>query len=200
MIKTVIFDVGGVLLRTESHESRKSWERKLRLKDWESEYLVFNSEMGKKAQLGDATYEELWDWIQQHLALDTETTKAFEEGFWAGDVLDQKLIKYIRQLQGKYGTAIISNYSSQLRPLLTDTFAIADAFDLIVISCEEKTMKPDAEIYERTLQRLSRQPEETVFIDDFAHNIEAAQKLGIHGIHFKPTTDLPAELAKIGVV
>jgi HAD superfamily hydrolase (TIGR01509 family) len=60
-------------------------------------------------------------------------------------------------------------------------------------------MKPDAAIYERTLARLGRQPEEAVFIDDFAHNIEAAHQLGMAAIHFKPTTNLADELAKLGV-
>jgi putative hydrolase of the HAD superfamily len=46
---------------------------------------------------------------------------------------------------------------------------------------------------------LGRQPEEAVFIDDFAHNIEAARQLGMAAIHFKPTTNLADELAELGV-
>ena len=61
-------------------------------------------------------------------------------------------------------------------------------------------MKPDAEIYERTLARLGRQPEEAVFVDDFAHNIEAAQQLGIATIHMRPDTNVPEELAWLGVM
>ncbi|MEZ4633988.1 MAG: HAD-IA family hydrolase [Caldilineaceae bacterium] len=44
----------------------------------------------------------------------------------------------------------------------------ADAFDLIVVSAQERIMKPDAEIFQRTLSRLNLRPEEIVFIDDFA--------------------------------
>ncbi|MCZ7672890.1 MAG: HAD-IA family hydrolase [Chloroflexi bacterium] len=54
-------------------------------------------------------------------------------------------------------------------------------------------------IYQRTLARLGRQPAEAVFIDDFAHNIQAAQELGMATIHFKPGTNVPAELATLGV-
>ena len=199
MIKAVIFDVGGVLIRTESHESRRMWERRLGLADWESEQIVFNSEMGQKAQRGEIETAELWQWIGEHLNLDEATLQAFQDGFWAGDVLDEGLIDFIRQLRRKYQTAIISNATNTLREMLTNKYPIADAFDLIVVSGEELVMKPDAAIYERTLARLGRQPEETVFIDDFAHNIEAAQQLGMAAIHMRPDTNVPEGLARLGV-
>jgi HAD superfamily hydrolase (TIGR01509 family) len=84
--------------------------------------------------------------------------------------------------------------------MLTTKYPIADAFDLIVVSGEEKVMKPDPAIYTLTLARLGRQPEEAVFVDDFAHNIEAAQQLGLATIHFHPDTNVPAELARLGVI
>ncbi|HEX6384493.1 MAG TPA: HAD-IA family hydrolase, partial [Anaerolineae bacterium] len=59
--------------------------------------------------------------------------------------------------------------------------------------------KPDPSIYQLTLNRLGRRPEEAVFIDDSARNIMAARELGMHAIHFNATMDVPAELAKIGV-
>ena len=200
MIKAVIFDVGGVLIRTESHEGRRQWERRLGLADWGSDEIVFNSEMGQKAQRGEIETADLWQWIGQHFSFDEPTLQAFQTGFWAGDVLDEALIAFIRQLRPKYQTAVISNATDALRHTLTHNYPIADAFDLIVVSAEEKVMKPDAAIYERTLARLGRQPEEAVFVDDFAHNIEAAQQLGMATIHFRPGTNVPQQLARLGVV
>jgi HAD superfamily hydrolase (TIGR01509 family) len=108
-------------------------------------------------------------------------------------------VDYIRRLRPSYQTAVISNATDGLLDSLTHQHRIADAFDLIVGSAEEKVMKPDPEIYLRTLRRLGRKPQEAVFIDDFAHNIAAAQALGIHTIHFRPGTDVPAELKILGV-
>jgi epoxide hydrolase-like predicted phosphatase len=199
MIKAIIFDVGGVLIRTEDYQPRREWEQKLGLAEWESEQIVFNSDMGQQAQRGAITDEALWQWVGQRLNLATAVLAAFRAGFWAGDVLDAGLVDYIRRLRPTYQTAIISNATDGLLDSLTHQHKIADAFDLIVGSAAEKVMKPAPEIYQRTLQRLGRQPQETVFIDDFAHNIEAAQALGWHTIHFRPGTNIPAELEKLGV-
>jgi glucose-1-phosphatase len=200
MIKAVIFDVGGVLVRTESQQKRREWEARLGLAPGESEEIVFGGEMGTKAQNGAIGDEAHWAWIGQRLALDEPTLKAFRRDFWAGDVLDTGLVDFIRQLRPHYQTAIISNATEGLRAALTNQFQIADAFDLIVGSAEEKVMKPDPEIYRRTLVRLGRQPEEAVFVDDFAHNIAAAEGLGMKTIHFRPGVDVPAALAQLGVV
>jgi len=199
MIKAIIFDVGGVLLRTANHSYRRTWEKKLGLKQWESESIIFNSEMGRKAQLGEITNNALWEWAGTHLGLKNGELADFRHDFWAGDVLDNDLVTLIRQLHGRFQTAIISNYNDDLRRELTHAFAIADAFDEIVISAEVQVMKPDPKIYSIALERLGRKPEETVFIDDFAHNIEGAHAVGMHGIHFTPTTNLPAALDALGV-
>ena len=199
MIKAIIFDIGGVIVRTEDHSSRRQWEKKLGLAEWESETIVFNSEMGTKAQCGGITDAALWQWIGQRLNLNGSELGAFRAGFWAGDVLDSELVDFIRTLRPHYQTAVISNATDNLQNALTNQFQIADAFDLIVGSATEKVMKPDPLIYQRTLERLGRQPAEAVFIDDFAHNIQAAQQLSMATIHSKKDTDVPTELEKLGV-
>jgi glucose-1-phosphatase len=199
MIKAVIFDIGGVLIRTEDHSSRRQWEQQLGLAERESETIVFNSEMGQKAQSGVVTDAELWAWVGQRLGLNGAELEAFRTSFWAGDELDTGLVDFIRALRPKYQTAVISNATDNLHQALTHKFRIADAFDLIVGSAEEKVMKPDPRIYQRTLERLGCKPPETVFIDDFAHNIQAAQEVGMATIHYQPGINVPAELAKLGV-
>lgn len=198
MIKAVIFDVGGVLIRTADHSYRREWEDRLGLADGESEEIVFNSEMGIKAQQGEITDDALWAWVGQSLDLGDQL-EAFRSGFWQGDVLDKKLISFIRSLRPSYQTAIISNATDGLTGSLADNHKIADAFDLIVGSADVKIMKPDAAIYELTLGRLNRRADQCVFIDDFAHNIEAARKLGMATVHFKPGIDVAVELANLGV-
>ena len=199
MISAVIFDVGGVLVRTEDAGRRRMIEQRLGLQAGEAEELVFNQEMGRAAQLGQITTEQLWNWLKNHLRLDDAGLIEFRREFYGGDRLDTALVDYIRSLRPGYQTAIISNASDNLLDTLTSTYPIVDAFDLVVGSAYEGVMKPDAIIFERTLDRLGRQPGETVFIDDFSHNVEGARAVGMNAIHYRPGTDLVTVLASLGV-
>jgi putative hydrolase of the HAD superfamily len=155
--------------------------------------------MGTRAQLGEISDAELWRWVGRRLELSASQLEAFRRDFWSGDILDVEIVGAIRGLRPRYQTAIISNATDALRDNLASAYPIADAFDLIVVSAEEHTMKPDHEIYERTLRRLGRPPGETVFIDDNPGNIAAARELGMNAILFNPTLDLHLELAAMGV-
>ncbi len=198
IVRAVIFDVGGVLLRTQDHGYRHRWDDRLGLHHGQIEEMVFNSEAGQKAQRGEISDEELWAWIAEELSLGDQA-EAFRRDFWAGDVMDNDLVDAIRALRPAYQTAVISNATDALRETLSETYGIADAFDLIVGSAEEKVMKPSPVIYERALAALGRQAEEAVFIDDFARNVQAARALGMAAIHYRPGTDVVAELAKLSV-
>jgi len=199
MIKAVIFDVGGVLVRTEDRAPRRKLEERLNLAPGEAERLVYNSDMGKAAQRGEITSAELWRWVQECFAFDAVEVQIFREQFWGGDRLNQPLVDLIRRLRPHYQTAIISNAMDDLNQALAESYPIADAFDLIVGSAYEGIMKPDAEIFQRTLARLGRAPEETIFVDDFAHNVEGARAVGMHAIHYTPQIDVAAALASYGI-
>jgi epoxide hydrolase-like predicted phosphatase len=70
-----------------------------------------------------------------------------------------------------------------------------DMFDEVVISGEVGMRKPDAEIFHHTLDLLKVKPEESVFVDDLAHNIKGAADLGMIGVlHVDyPSTKLELE-------
>jgi epoxide hydrolase-like predicted phosphatase len=199
LIKAIIFDVGGVLVRTSDWTLRRLWEQKLGLATGQSEEMVFGEPMGTRAQLGQISTEELWHWIGQQLKLSPIELSTFQSDFWARDELDQNLVNLLDGLRGNYQMAIISNAMDNLRNLLTMQFPIADRFELIISSAEEGIMKPDTEIYRRTLNRLSVQPEEAIFIDDSPENVAGARDAGLQAVLFHTELDLYAELASRGI-
>ncbi len=190
-LTTVIFDVGGVLLRTADYGPRHRWDVRLGLAPGTVEETVFNSALGRAAQLGEVTTEGHWQRLGAHLGLSASELAGLRRDFWAGDRFDRRLAGWIEELHGRYRLGIISNAFDDLRRVLEKEFQIAHWFDHIVVSAEEGVMKPDPEIFHRALARLAVAPEAAVFIDDNRENFLAARRLGLSAIHFYPELDLP---------
>lgn len=63
------------------------------------------------------------------------------------------------------------------------TDLLDDHFDDVVISAEVGLRKPDPAIFELAARRLEVEPPACVFVDDLDLNVEAAEALGMRGIH-----------------
>ena len=103
--------------------------------------------------------------------------------FFRGDIIDQELVQSIRRLRARYKTGLLCNAFSDLRYWISE-WKIDDAFDHMPISAEVNLMKPDLAIYSLAAKHLGITPQEAIFIDDVAANIQGAQQVGMHGIQF----------------
>ena len=195
-ISTVIFDVGGVLVRTEDRRPRTMLADAFGMSDRELEDLVFNSESGAAAQRGERTAAEHWEWVRERIGLRADEIEPVRDTFFAGDVLDAELIRHLRGLKGRYQLAIITNALDDAREALTQKFGLGDLFDPIVVSAEEQVMKPDERIYRIALERIGADPGETVFVDDFPQNVRAAQAVGMRTVWFRSREQALADLGK----
>lgn len=184
-IRALIFDLGGVINRTEDRSPRARLAELAGISYDELSKLVFDSESAKQATLGKVSTQEHWAFVRQNLNIPAEELSAVEGHFWGGDKIDHVLIRYIRSLRPGYKTALLSNAWDDLRHYIEDEWKIADAFDEIVISAEEGVAKPDAHIYQITLDRLGVKSYEAIFIDDYPDNIIGASHQGIHTVHFQ---------------
>ena len=100
-------------------------------------------------------------------------------------------------MRREYKTGLLSNFSNDLRPKIENEWAIASAFDEIIISCEVGMIKPDPAIFNLMLDRLGVKVDESVFIDDRIKNIDGAKELGLHTIFFTDKEQAFGELARI---
>jgi len=192
-IKAIIFDFGGVLMRTMSQEPRQRLAARFGLSPEELSNIVFDSEESLLEQIGQIAPDARWQRLARDLGLQSQQElQTFLTEFFSADVLDAELIAYLRRARaskrgcrsGRYKTALLSNAWANLGELLRDEFHIDDCFDVIVISAVVHLMKPDPAIYHYTLSQLQVAPEEAVFVDDSRRNVEAAAALGIHAIQF----------------
>lgn len=198
MIQTLIFDFGGVLMRTVTREPRRELERRLGLEADGLSAAVFGNPRWDDVQLGRITYIEFWEDVARRLGWDGDA-KELGDAFWSGDRLDEELVSLIRRLRGAgFRTALLSNAPSHLRRFVEE-MGIADAFDVIVISAEEGLMKPDSAIFELALARLGVRAEEAVFVDDFRVNVAAARQIGLHALRFRGLAPLRKQLRELGI-
>lgn len=196
-IKTVIWDMGGVILRSEDWTPRKELATQYGMTLESMHDFVFNSVSGKLATLGKIEEKAHWRDIGGQLRISSETLRDFRDLFWAGDSLDYELADFIRKLKPNYTTALLSNAWTNARHVLTESKPCIDAFHVAVFSCEVGLAKPDPAIYNLVLRLCSTEPDEAIFVDDFIENIEAANSLGIHGILFKTAMQAMADVTAI---
>ncbi len=182
-IRAVFFDFGGVIMRTEYQAPRQKLAERFNMDYDEMDRAVFGSDSARRASVGEITEEAHWAAILKRFKQPASEMQAFRDHFFGGDVVDRKLVEYIRSLRGEFHTGLISNAWSGLREFITKEKLI-DLFDTVIISAEIGVTKPSAKIYEVALDQSKVRAGDAVFVDDMPVNIEACEKVGIKGILF----------------
>ena len=193
-IKTIFWDIGGVLERTEDHTPRAALADQLGWPASELSRVIFGHTDGYRIQLGQVSLEEHYANIAAALDIPVAQIDGVLSAFFGGDRLDLALVDHIRALKQDYTTAVISNYMPVLRDKIDQLWQIGDAFDALVVSAEVGVMKPDPAIYQIALEKTNTPPRQSVFIDDFIENVESARRVGMHAIHFKAAPQALEEL------
>jgi epoxide hydrolase-like predicted phosphatase len=193
-VRAVVWDLGGVILRTMDWSRRNAWEDRLALPRLQLTRLVFESDASRRATIGQASDDDVWASVAAALSLDPATAQQLRHDYFADDRIDASLMAFIRQLRSRVRVGMITNAWPGIRRALETTFAIADAFDPLVVSAEVGLAKPDAHIYQLTLERLGLEPAQVVFVDDFEDNVAGARWVGMQAVHF---TSAPQSMAAV---
>ena len=95
----------------------------------------------------------------------------------------------------------ITNFSHEFWPSFrAREAALFDLFEDIVVSGEERMLKPDPAIYALALERFGLAGEDAIFIDDREDNVRSAETFGITGYVFRGAEPLTAELRALGLL
>lgn len=200
MIKTVIFDIGNVL-------TEFSWQQHFASFGYPAEIVkrlgkaTVLSPQWNEYDLGILSEAEILQlFIQNDPAIEKELRESLAD---AGGILKRcdYAIPWIEELKAKgYRTLFLSNFSEKALKDCAHAMDFVPHLDGGIFSCRVHLTKPDPAIYRLLLTRYNLNAEECVFIDDTLPNVEAAETLGIHGIHFKGLAEAREALAGLGVV
>lgn len=198
IIKNIIFDFGGVLM------------------DWNPKYLyqnVFNTDEEMNYFLDHITTLK-WNAEQDRGRSFQEATEILQNQYpefskeialyysqWPvmlkGTI--EENVNILRNLHGRYQLYGLTNWSAESFPYAYQNYDFFSLFNGIVVSGEEKLIKPDERIYQLLLNRYNLNASECLFIDDNYENIRAAQAMDFNTIHVGPETNLQEELQKFNI-
>jgi putative hydrolase of the HAD superfamily len=195
----LFFDVGGVLLSN-------GWDREARRRLVE-QFKLQSEEFTGRHELVVARYETGRLTLDQYL----DRTIFFRpRDFMREDVkrfmlAQSQAFPESLDLLGriaktnKYFLATLNNESRDLNLYRIEQFGLRKYFQVFFSSCFLGFQKPDEEIYQLALAMTQRPPEECVFVDDRALNVECARLCGMRAIQFQSAARLEADLRQVGV-
>lgn len=201
VIKNIIFDFGGVLVDWNPRYYFKSYfndDEKLDffLKNIAADEWNAEQDRGRSTKEGtEILIAKFPDWQKEIRAYYDNWTTMLRSEISENVAVLRKLEKTKYQLFG------LTNWSHETFPHALENYDFFQIFKgKIVVSGEEKLIKPDPQIWKLLLDRYQIKAEESVFIDDNIKNIEVAKSLGFLTVHINENTDLESELEKLGIV
>lgn len=202
MIRNIVFDMGQVLIRWRPEEILEHFDLTGQEKTMLLQELFWSPEWTQQDR-GILTEGEMIERVSARLPESLHA--AVEEVIKAWHVWHLTpmpgMAELVRRLKAQgYGIYLLSNASTALRGYFP-RIPGSECFDGLMVSAEEKLLKPQHEIYERLYERFDLVPEQCVFIDDSPANIEGAMLTGMQGIVFRGDTErLRRELRALGIM
>ncbi len=183
MIKNIIFDLGNVLVSVEYEKFINKLLAKGVTEETYSNFFKGGNYRLLGYEAGEITSDEFITKCLNGLNLDMERNDfadAFNDMF--GEI--ERMSSLVRELSEnkKYNLYLLSNTSPPHFEYIKKNYDYVNLLNKFALSYELKALKPDDDIYLKTIEHLNIIPEESVFIDDLPENCSAANKFGIRTI------------------
>lgn len=195
MKKTVIFDLGGVLVDwNPRYFYRAVFNDDNRMEDFLARCC--NSEWVLRMDAGMSVKENI-ALAQKSCPEYAKEIALYDEGWhhMFGPIF-QGTVEILKELKQKgYKLYALTNWSAEKFPWAKENFNFFTLFDGMVVSGQEKCIKPFPKIYQILLSRYNLKAENCIFIDDNIKNVEAARELGFSAIRFTSPQELKNELS-----
>lgn len=200
-LRAVVFDYGMVLSGPPDPDAHAALMRitGLPLDRFESLYWADRPRYDE----GKLTGIEYWQKFIRDAGLDLKPGALEELNLWdtrLWTTQNTAMLAWQQQLK-KRGllTAILSNMGDDVLTNVEQEFEWIHRFDVLVWSFQVHMVKPNPAIYSYTLAKLGTRPEETLFLDDRAVNVEAARAVGMKALEFSTVERLREELITAGL-
>lgn len=196
----VVFDVGNVLIDWDVRRVYRNFfpdETTMEAFFQETSLMAWNVEQDRGREWGEA--EQLL--IAEFPHYKTEIL-AFRPGWH--DMVSGPVAGAVEVQQALLNAGVplyaITNFAADTFKEAQQRFPFMCDFIDIVVSAEEKLLKPDAAIYQCLLARNNLNAADCLFIDDSLKNIDGAKAIGMMTHHFTGAEALKADLHTYGLL
>jgi 2-haloacid dehalogenase len=200
-INDIVFDLGGVLVDwNPRYLYRKLIKDEVEIERFLTE--ICHLQWNERQDAGRSFAEGIEELLQKHPQHEQMIRAYFER--WPemlGGAI-QGTVDILEQLhrQKRHRLFALSNWSAETFPRAVARFPFLNLFEKVLISGEERLIKPDAKFFALLTERHGVQPQHSLFIDDVEKNTAAASALGFHAIQFTSPEALRQKLSELGVI
>jgi len=198
MIKTLIFDLGGVYFTDGNARAMGIFSSRYHIPH-EKVRDVLNGDLGSQYRLGAITPIEFWEKAKG--LWDVSTPIPELSLTWLKEYTPiPETVAIVKKLRSAgFETLFLSDNAPDRIEYLQQNYGFLEHFKDGVFSHMVHVRKPDIKIYQAALNKASSSPEECVYIDDKPELLRPAIALGMKGIVFENPAQLAKELRNLGV-
>lgn len=199
MIRTVVFDIGNVLV---PFEWQKIYAQLFDPQTAEivSRTTVLDTEKWNELDRGALPHEKILEsFIAAAPEYEKEIRLALRE-IYARMRPYPYAAGWLKALKEKgYGVYLLSNFGKTPFETALPALDFLPYCDGRILSYQVERIKPDPLIYAILCQKYRISPNQAVFLDDNPENVRAAEEFGFYGIHFTGFEDARLRLEQLGV-
>jgi len=189
-IKTIIFDLGGVIINLHTEKTIAAFSKLSGLSEKEVEEAYLSADVFQQYEKGILSDDEFRQRLRDNFNLkasDAEINSAWNA--MLGEIPADR-IQSIKDLLRNYKCIVLSNtnaiHERAFHKILSASFPyqhLNNLFHEVYFSHELNQRKPDTIIYQNVLRMAETEANESLFMDDGLANLDSASQLGIHTLH-----------------
>lgn len=199
MIKTVIFDLGRVLIPFDFARGYQAMAGLCPLPVEEIRQRIGATDLVARFETGLIEPEAFVAELSALIHLQVDYPRFCH--IWSSIFLPEPLIpdEMLAAIHRNYRLVLLSNTNAIHFEMIRSTYPLIRHFDSLVLSHEVKAMKPHPRIYQAAIEAAQCAPGECFFTDDIQAYVEGAVRAGIDAVQFVSREQVTAELHRRGV-
>ncbi len=199
MIKTIIFDLGNVLVYFDETPIFKKWAAVSNKPVPEVIKYYKGSSTRKSYESGEISSQEFYKITLNELDMKMDFSK-FKRLWNEIFTLNKDVEKIVKSLKGKYKLILLSNTNAMQYEYIKKNYKIVDIFDEHVLSYKVRCRKPNPMIYIKALLKAKTLPFNCAYFDDIPEFVNVARIMGINAFQFKNADKLRNDLNKLKIL